>query len=133
LPPGLPSLRHSFAALSLDPPLVLWSPARASARFAVFSTAQAFAIHVLAADQADIGGRFVRGGAGFDGLDHTIAANGVPLIDAALARFDCHLHATHDGGDHLIVVGHVDHATFRTGAPLVFASGNYGSFVPHDT
>ena len=122
---------NSFAALSLDPPLVLWSPARASARFPLFSTAQAFAIHVLAADQADIGARFVRGGAGFDGLEHAVLVDGVPVIPAALARFDCRLHATHDGGDHLIVVGHVTHAVFRDGPPLVFSQGGYGGFVPH--
>ncbi len=123
---------NSFAALSLDPPLVLWSPARASARFAVFSKAQAYAIHVLAADQAALGGRFVRGGAGFDGLEHDLNDAGVPVLPDALARFDCQLHATHDGGDHLIVVGLVNQTLYREGAPLVFSQGGYGSFVPHD-
>lgn len=120
---------NSFAALSLDPPLVLWSPARASSRCAVFSTAQAFAIHVLAADQADIGARFVRGGAGFDGLDHALNDAGVPVLADALSRFDCTLHATHDGGDHLIVVGRVGLVSYRDGAPLVFSQGGYGGFV----
>jgi flavin reductase (DIM6/NTAB) family NADH-FMN oxidoreductase RutF len=122
---------NSFAALSLDPPLVLWSPARSSSRFPVFSTAQAFAIHILAADQAHLGGRFVRGGAGFDGLDHDLNESGVPVLAEALARFDCRLHATHDGGDHLIVVGLVDQAMYREGAPLVFSQGGYGGFQPH--
>jgi flavin reductase (DIM6/NTAB) family NADH-FMN oxidoreductase RutF len=122
---------NSFAALSLDPPLVLWSPAKSSSRFPVFSKAQAFAIHVLAADQASIGARFVRGGAGFDGLDHDLTDQGVPVLAEALARFDCHLHATHEGGDHLIVVGRVDQAMYREGAPLVFSQGGYGGFVPH--
>ncbi len=120
---------NSFAALSLDPPLVLWSPARASSRFAVFSTAQAFAIHVLAEDQAGIGARFVRGGAGFDGLDQVANADGVPVLTDALARFDCTLHATHDGGDHLIVVGRVGRVIYRDGAPLVFSQGSYGGFL----
>jgi flavin reductase (DIM6/NTAB) family NADH-FMN oxidoreductase RutF len=122
---------NSFAALSLDPPLVLWSPARASARFPVFSVAQAFAIHVLAADQASLGARFVRGGAGFDGLEHDLSESGVPVLVDTLARFDCQLHATHDGGDHLIVVGLVEQAMYREGAPLVFSQGGYGGFVPH--
>jgi flavin reductase (DIM6/NTAB) family NADH-FMN oxidoreductase RutF len=122
---------NSFAALSLDPPLVLWSPARSSARFAIFSAAQAFAIHVLAAEQAGLGARFVRGGAGFDGLEHDLNEAGVPVLPDTLARFDCRLHATHDGGDHLIVVGQVDQAMYREGAPLVFSQGGYGAFVPH--
>jgi flavin reductase (DIM6/NTAB) family NADH-FMN oxidoreductase RutF len=122
---------NSFAALSLDPPLVLWSPARASARFPVFSAAQSFAIHVLAADQAALGARFVRGGAGFDGLEHDLSEGGVPVLPDTLARFDCRLHATHEGGDHLIVVGLVDQAMYREGSPLVFSQGGYGGFVPH--
>ncbi|MEP0565440.1 MAG: flavin reductase family protein, partial [Paracoccaceae bacterium] len=44
---------NSFASVSLDPPLVLWSPARASKRFAAFETAEHFAIHVLSEDQKD--------------------------------------------------------------------------------
>jgi flavin reductase (DIM6/NTAB) family NADH-FMN oxidoreductase RutF len=122
---------NSFAALSLDPPLVLWSPARSSSRFPVFSTAQAFTIHVLAADQASIGARFVRGGAGFDGLEYDLSDGGAPVLAEALARFDCRLHATHEGGDHLIVVGLVDQVMYREGAPLVFSQGSYGGFAPH--
>ena len=37
---------NSFASVSLDPPLVLWSPARASKRCAAFEAAEHFAIHV---------------------------------------------------------------------------------------
>ena len=124
---------NSFAALSLDPPLVLWSPAKSSQRFAIFGAAPRFSIHVLADDQADIAARFIRGGAGFDGLAHSLSDHGVPMITEALARFDCHLHATHDGGDHVIVVGHVNAAAYRDGAPLVFASGGYGSFAPQQS
>jgi flavin reductase (DIM6/NTAB) family NADH-FMN oxidoreductase RutF len=120
---------NSFAALSLDPPLVLWSPAKSSSRFAIFANAPAFSIHVLAADQASIGARFVRGGAGFDGLEHDLTDQGVPVLSDVLARFDCRLHATHDGGDHLIVVGRVEQAMYREGAPLVFSQGGYGGFV----
>jgi flavin reductase (DIM6/NTAB) family NADH-FMN oxidoreductase RutF len=122
---------NSFAALSLDPPLVLWSPAKSSSRFAIFANAPAFSIHVLAADQASIGARFVRGGAGFDGLAYNLSPQGVPLIEGTLARFDCTLHAAHDGGDHVIVVGHVINVKAKDGAPLVFAGGSYGGFTPH--
>lgn len=122
---------NSFAALSLDPPLVLWSPAKSSSRFAIFANAPAFSIHVLAAGQADLGARFIRGGAGFADLAHHTSPQGVPQIADTLARFDCTLHATHDGGDHVIVVGLVTHVTYTTGAPLVFSQGGYGSFSPH--
>lgn len=121
---------NSFASVSLDPPLVLWSPARASVRYPVFAAAQHFAIHILAADQAVLCQRFIRGGAGFDGLTVVQNAEGVPVISGALARFECHQHATHDGGDHLIIVGRVLRFALTDAAPLVFAKGAYGGFAP---
>ncbi len=45
---------NSFSSVSLDPPLVLWSPAKSSKRFAHFAGSRRFAIHVMAADQRDI-------------------------------------------------------------------------------
>lgn len=119
---------NSFSSLSLEPPLVLWSPAKSSRRFGVFAGAQAYAIHVLGEDQAALIQRFARAGAGFDGLDHGLTAEGLPVLPA-LARFDCAAHAVHDGGDHAILVGRVLRVTVRDGAPLVFSQGRYGGFA----
>ncbi len=120
---------NSFASVSLDPALVLWSPARASSRFTVFSQAPHFAIHVLEAGQAAWIARFVRGGSGFAGLDHSVTAEGMPALSGALARFDCARHAGHDGGDHQIIVGRVLRVTVRDGEPLVFSKGRTGRFL----
>ncbi|QYK40636.1 MAG: flavin reductase family protein [Paracoccaceae bacterium] len=120
---------NSFASLSMDPPLVLWSPAKASLRYPVLVAAPHYAIHVLGADQGDVSRRFVRGGAGFDGLPHGVNAEGVPVIEGCLARFDCRQHALHDGGDHTIVVGLVLRAALAEGTPLVFSAGRYGTFA----
>jgi flavin reductase (DIM6/NTAB) family NADH-FMN oxidoreductase RutF len=122
-------LANSFASVSMDPPLVLWSPAKSSSRFPHFAEAAHFAIHVLANDHHDWLARFSRQGAGFHGLSHEITPEGVPVIHGALARFECAQHATHEGGDHLIVVGRVIRAAYRTGAPLVFNQGQYGDFA----
>lgn len=119
---------NSFASLSLDPALVLWSLARSSRRYDFFAAARHYAIHVLAQDQADLPTRFSRTGAGFAGLDWQPNAEGVPVLPGALARFDCAQHATHDGGDHLIIVGQVLRLALEEGEPLVFAKGRYGRF-----
>jgi flavin reductase (DIM6/NTAB) family NADH-FMN oxidoreductase RutF len=119
---------NSFASVSLDPPLVLWSPAKASLRYPFYAAARHFAIHVLGAEQSDLSRRFVRGGTGFDGLAHEVNREGVPVIPGTLARFECEQHATHEGGDHLIVVGRVLRVAARHGAPLVFSQGAYGRF-----
>ena len=123
---------NSFTSLSLDPPLVIWSPAQASSRFALFAGAAYFAIHVLAEEEAHLCNRFIRGGAGFEGLAFDHSPEGIPVLAGTLARFDCACHATHPGGDHLIVVGRVIRARARSGGPLVFSQGLFGGFTPPD-
>jgi flavin reductase (DIM6/NTAB) family NADH-FMN oxidoreductase RutF len=120
---------NSFASLSLDPALVLWSPAKASQRYPFYAAARHYAIHVLGQDQADMPARFSRGGPGFQGLDWQSNAEGVPILPGAIARFECAQHATHDGGDHLIIVGQVLRLALEEGEPLVFAKGRYGQFT----
>ncbi|MFN4192274.1 MAG: flavin reductase family protein [Tabrizicola sp.] len=120
---------NSFASLSLDPALVLWSPAKASQRYPHFAAARHYAIHVLGQDQADLPARFSRGGQGFEGLPWQTNREGVPILPGALARFDCAQHATHDGGDHLIIVGQVLRLALEEGEPLVFAKGRFGGFA----
>jgi flavin reductase (DIM6/NTAB) family NADH-FMN oxidoreductase RutF len=120
---------NSFASVSLDPPLVLWSPAKASSRFAPFAEARHFAIHVMSDTQEAVSDGFVRDGAAFDGLVWKAGPDCTPLIDGCLARFHCARHAVHDAGDHVIVVGRVLAADYGVGEPLVFAAGRYGRFA----
>lgn len=120
---------NSFASLSLDPPLVLWAPARASMRFAAFEAAEQFAIHVLGEHQHPLGLCFSREGFDFEGCEWTAGAAGVPLIEHCLARFECTRHAVHEGGDHAIIVGRVRRVATGDGAPLIFARGSYGGFA----
>ena len=120
---------NSFASVSLDPALVLWSPAKGSARFDVFTGASHYAIHVLAAEQTGLARHFARTGA-FGDVPALPGPQGVPLLEGALARFVCRREAVHDAGDHAIVVGRVLEAGQRAGDPLVFLGGAYGAFTP---
>ncbi|SMY09131.1 FMN reductase (NADH) NtaB [Flavimaricola marinus] len=122
---------NSFASVSLDPPLVLWSPAKASHRFEHFGAAQRFAIHVLSAAQMNICEAFTKSKTAFTGLDWVTSPSGVPLINGVSACFECSLEATHDAGDHVIVIGRVIRAHHGGGDPLVFHAGKYGAFKGH--
>ncbi|TCP63193.1 flavin reductase (DIM6/NTAB) family NADH-FMN oxidoreductase RutF [Rhodovulum bhavnagarense] len=122
---------NSFASVSLNPPLVLWSPARASGRFEAMTGADRFAIHVLGAQDQELATRFACSGLDFTGLETETTEGAPPLLAQGwIARFLCRRVAHHDGGDHAIVVGLVEEAARRSGPPLVFASGNYGAFTP---
>lgn len=120
---------NSFSSLSMDPALVMWAPARSSRRFPHFESAQHFAIHILADDQADLCNGFIKNPHAFDGFDMRVDANGVPLVENCLARFECTHFATHDGGDHVIVVGQVTKAEMKNGEPLAFFAGGYRELV----
>lgn len=123
---------NSFASVSLEPPLVLWSVDRKARSFAHFAAASAFAFTVLAQDQVDLSNRFARPGADKfaatpcdDGLD------GVPLISGAAGHFECVREAAFDGGDHLIIVGRVRRFARFDRPCLVFAQGRYGAIAAH--
>ena len=119
---------NSFSSVSLDPPLVLWCPAKSSARFQSFVQAKHFAIHVLSAEQCDVALAFAKSGQAFEGLDVDINSQGVPVFSQCLARFECDTRAVHDAGDHAIVVGQVSFAGHREGTPLVFSQGRFRAF-----
>ena len=120
---------NSFASVSLEPALVLWSPAKSSSRYDVFAKAKHFAIHVLNDTQSDLCKAFVQDGQAFGGLDTDVNEHNVTLINGCLARFECSLDTVHDAGDHSIVVGRVARVTVSEGNPLLFASGKFGSFT----
>ena len=118
---------NSFASVSLDPPLVLWSPAKSSKRFNTFSGAKHFAIHVLDAHQKDMCNEFTKNKHACDDLDYDVGAHDVPLINGCLARFECTLEVEHDAGDHTIIIGRVTAAQARDGLPLLFQAGRFVS------
>lgn len=119
---------NSFASVSLDPPLVLWSPAKSSRRFEHFAGARRFAVHVLAAGQRDICTAILQSKTAITRVPTHLSHCGMPIIEGALATFECNLEATHDAGDHVIVVGRVTKAHHGGGEPLVFHGGKYGAF-----
>lgn len=119
---------NSFTSVSMEPPLVLWCPAKSSGRYGAFAQADHFAIHVLGAHQGDIAMGFAKSGTAFDGLMVSANAQGVPIFDDCLARFECETHHLHDAGDHAIMVGLVRSAAFREGEPLIFSQGRFREF-----
>ncbi|MEM8854033.1 MAG: flavin reductase family protein [Pseudomonadota bacterium] len=116
---------NSFSSVSLDPPLVLWSISKGSRRYQYFEGAEHYAIHVLGAHQSDLCHGFSKSAHVLRDLPHGVNENGVPVIDACLARFECVRVAGHHGGDHLIVVGQVVQAEVRGGDALAFFAGEF--------
>ncbi|MBB4211423.1 flavin reductase (DIM6/NTAB) family NADH-FMN oxidoreductase RutF [Rhodothalassium salexigens DSM 2132] len=122
---------NSFASVSLDPPLVLWSVERSSSAVDAFTHAPGFTISILAADQGAIARQFAT--SKHSPAERLIGApladgpGGVPMVEDAAARFDCHLEATFPGGDHVIIVGRVHHFDYDDGQTLLFQDGGFGA------
>ncbi len=120
---------NSFASVSLDPALVLWSPAKSSSRYTQFESAQHYAIHVLDFSQANLATEFALNAQSFEHCIWQWSDKGVPLIANTVARFECERVTSHDGGDHSIVIGEVKRATDFGGEPLIFVGGKFGRFA----
>jgi 3-hydroxy-9,10-secoandrosta-1,3,5(10)-triene-9,17-dione monooxygenase reductase component len=121
---------NSFNSVSLEPPMVLWSLAKNSKNLQAFEQAHYFAVHILAAEQEALSGRFARPQSDkFAGLDITRGLGDVPLLPECSARFQCRTAFRYDGGDHVIFVGQVEDFEHRDRPPLVFHGGKYALAV----
>jgi len=124
---------NSFTSVSLDPPLVQWSIARASRFHAAMSAASHFAVHVLERRQLELGRQFSsRQHDRFAGVELEEGLAGLPLLKHHHARFQCQAHARHDAGDHTILIGRVLRFEAHEGEPLVFYRGGYPGLRLHD-
>ncbi|MBP2369138.1 flavin reductase family protein [Pseudonocardia parietis] len=118
---------QSFSSLSLDPPLVSFSPARTSSTWPRIRELGRFCVNVLAADHEHLSAQFARSGTDkFAGVSWLPAPSGSPVLEGVGAWVDCTLWNEYDGGDHTIVAARVD----ALGAdperlPLVFFRGGY--------
>lgn len=125
---------NSFNSVSLDPPMVLWSLSLQSGSLPVFRDAEAWAVHVLAADQQAMSDRFARAGADkFAELDDVDGAEGAPLIPGYAARFGCTARFEYEGGDHAIFLGEVTDFDRREVEPLIYHGGRYGRIMRSPT
>lgn len=117
---------NSFAAVSLDPPLVLWSLRRNASSFDSFMRSGHFSVNILGADQRDVAMHFAARKEGkFDAFPFTEGHGGSPIIDGCIATFECREETKIDGGDHVIFIGRVIEARAADGEPLIFNSGRF--------
>lgn len=124
---------NSFASVSLNPPLVLWSLGIFSPSMSVFQNASHFAVNVLAAAQEALANKFAKSSEDkFAGVDWTPGLGNAPLLASTVASFQCRYVNRYYGGDHVIFLGAVEAYSYNRQAPLLFGHGSYGRFLPAD-
>jgi flavin reductase (DIM6/NTAB) family NADH-FMN oxidoreductase RutF len=121
---------NSFASVSLNPPLVLWSLGMFSQRLNVFQNASHFAVNVLGVSQQALASRFAKSAEEkFAGIEWTPGLGGAPLLADSVANFQCRAASRYYGGDHVIFLGAVEAYSYNRQEPLLFAHGGYGRFL----
>jgi len=131
----------SFTAVSLDPLLVLVCAERETRFLDAVLLSGRWGVSVLDATSTDAAVWFATKGRPLDGQLERVRytrgpATGSALLASSLSVFECSTTATHDGGDHVIVVGQVLAAEVgsveraeQTG-PLVHYRGRYCTVDP---
>ena len=118
---------NSFNSVSLDPPLVAWSLSQRSLSLRAFRRGSHYAINVLGADQRALAERFAAKDVDrWTGVAFSEGAGGAPLLDGAVAVFECFNRSQYEEGDHVIFVGEVERCQHRSGAsPLLYHGGQF--------
>lgn len=119
---------NSFSSLSLDPPLLLVCPANSLSSFDTFTHCDHFAVSVLASDQQDASNAFAGSSPDrFASVPLHSDENGCPLVTGYAARFSCRSFNTVPAGDHLILIGEVQHFETTGKGGLGYVNGGYFS------
>jgi flavin reductase (DIM6/NTAB) family NADH-FMN oxidoreductase RutF/pimeloyl-ACP methyl ester carboxylesterase len=128
-PDGIPIglTANSFTSVSLDPPLLLVCIANNAGSAEVMRGVQNFAVNVLQIDQQPTSNRFA--GKGEDRFANTrweVGECGAPVLLGSLGVFECERDSLHEAGDHFILVGRVEKASFEPRRdPLLYFRGKY--------
>jgi flavin reductase (DIM6/NTAB) family NADH-FMN oxidoreductase RutF len=118
---------QSFTALSLQPPMVLFCPAKSSTSWPQLAVTEYLCVNVLSADQHEISNGFARSGTDkFAGVSWSPTPHGAPALDGATAHIEVRVAARHDGGDHHIVACSVESLSATSEPdPLVYYRSTY--------
>ncbi len=118
---------NSFTSVSLSPPLVMFCLGKSSTNFDAFMNSDCFAVNILTAKQDALSTHFATfEGDRFDGLNWSTWETGAPILQNVISAIDCRREATHDAGDHVIMVGLVVRAEVQNqSSPLLYFKGGY--------
>ncbi len=120
-------------SLTADPPQLGIAINRSARSFALIGSSGCFAVNVLASDQSEVGAAFagqggVAGEARFAFGTWTAGATGAPLLQGAIATFDCRVVQAVDLGTHTLFVGLVEAVRVEAdGTPLIYVEGAWRS------
>jgi flavin reductase (DIM6/NTAB) family NADH-FMN oxidoreductase RutF len=121
----------SFVTLSFDPPMVMFALQQHADSYASLVSSKAFGVSLLGRGQSQVASLFATKGR--EKIERTSFSVGgtlkVPLIPDSLAEVECLTSQVFVSGDHAIIAGVVEAARIRSGEPLLYFGGKFGSFA----
>jgi flavin reductase ActVB len=121
---------NAFSSVSLDPPMVLVCLARTAECFPAFMECERFAVSVLARGQRELALRFATRGADKFGPGGFEPGAGAPVVAGAAGVVRCQVLGRHPAGDHVVLLGTVEDASWTEHPPLVYHAGAFPELVP---
>ena len=124
----------AVCCVSATPPMLLGCVNRQSGSHAAIVEAGIFAVNVLPFEDRHLADRFsgtIAGDARFADGVWRILETGAPVLESALASFDCQLVQAVDVATHGILFGAILEVRVRKtkARPLLYAHGSYGIFT----
>ena len=117
---------NSFTSVSLDPQLISICIDKESFNIDSFSITKHFAVSVLSEDQQSISTTFATPNEDrFQNVEWRTEDTGSPIIENAVAWFDCNTRQVIDAGDHLILIGEIIAFDSSPKTHLMYLRGNY--------
>jgi flavin reductase (DIM6/NTAB) family NADH-FMN oxidoreductase RutF len=122
---------NAVASISLDPPLLMASINRSSETHVAIVGSHSFAVSVLGEGQQAVAECFALPTTAaklqrFCDAPWHEAETGSPILDGAIAFFDCRLHESHAAGTHTIFIGEIAAAGYEeAGEPLLWFGSRY--------
>jgi flavin reductase (DIM6/NTAB) family NADH-FMN oxidoreductase RutF len=118
---------NSFTSVSLDPPLLLVCIANNAGSAETLRSAEHFAVNVLQIGQQPVSNLFAgKSEDRFAGTRWEVGEYGAPILPSSLGIFECKRHTLHEAGDHFLLVGQVEKASFEPRRdPLLYFRGKY--------
>ncbi|WP_018922719.1 flavin reductase family protein [Salsuginibacillus kocurii] len=120
---------NSFASVSIDPLLILWSIDHKVSSLDAFKHSDRFAVHILAGDQQQLCQRFASKGTDrFGESNWSMSELGLPVLDDAFAVLQCKKYNQVEAGDHTILIGEVaDISIAREKEPMLYHRRCFGA------
>jgi flavin reductase (DIM6/NTAB) family NADH-FMN oxidoreductase RutF len=119
---------NSFNSVSLEPPLVSFCIDKSAFSFSSFHKSKHFVVNVLSETQKAVSVRFARPHPDkWEGIDYDVWESGAPVLSGCLVNLECLLEASHEAGDHVILIGRVTRLAMGPAGsrPLLYFRGAY--------